>query len=72
MLITRETTLEEIVESKPQSVNFLANKGIRCIVCGEVIWGSIADIADSKGFSIEEINHLIDELNTFLKKPDFQ
>lgn len=64
MLISRETCLEEIVEFKPQSVSFLAEKGIRCIVCGDIIWGSIADIAISKGFSDEEINIIIDELNS--------
>lgn len=64
MLITNETSLEEIVEFKPQSVSFLAEKGIRCIVCGDIIWGSIADIAISKGFSDEEIDIIIDELNS--------
>lgn len=63
MLITRETSLEEIVECKPQSVSFLAEKGIRCIVCGDIIWGSISEIAESKGFSIEEIDIIIEELN---------
>ena len=64
MIITRETTLEEIVESKPQSVSFLADKGIRCVVCGDIIWGSIASVAESKGFSEDEIEVLVEELNS--------
>lgn len=56
--------MEEIVEFKPQAVSFLAEKGIRCIVCGDIIWGSIADIAESNGFSDEEIDIIIDELNS--------
>lgn len=64
MLITRETALEEIIEIKPQSVAFLAEKGIRCIVCGEAIWGTIVDIAESKGWTNKDIDILIKELNS--------
>lgn len=64
MLITGKTTVEEIIEIKPQSVTFLAEKGIRCIVCGEAIWGTIADIAESKGWTNKDIDILIKELNS--------
>ncbi|MEC9491450.1 DUF1858 domain-containing protein [Flexistipes sp.] len=62
-MITKETTIEDLVEIKDEAVQYLKNKGIRCILCGEPIWGTIEEAAKEKGFSDEEISEIVIELN---------
>ena len=61
--ITRETTLEQLVEQKADAVGYLFHKGIRCIRCGEPVWDTVEAAARKKGLSEEEIDRLVDELN---------
>jgi hypothetical protein len=61
--IPKEISIEELIEILPESVKFLKDKGIRCIVCGESIWGTLEEAAKEKNFSEEEIAKLIKELN---------
>jgi hybrid cluster-associated redox disulfide protein len=62
MKITKEITIEELIETVPQSVKYLMEKGIKCIACGEPIWGTLEDAAKEKGLSEEEINKIIEDL----------
>jgi methionine synthase II (cobalamin-independent) len=62
MKITKEITIEELIEVIPGSVKYLMEKGIKCIACGEPIWGTLEDAAKEKGFSDSEINEFIIEL----------
>ncbi len=62
-MITKETTIEELVETKDEAVQYLKDKGIRCILCGEPIWGTVEEAAKEKGFSDEEISQIVNELN---------
>ena len=64
MIITKEITIEELVESIPESVNFLMEKGIKCIACGEPIWGTLEDAAKEKGFSDSDINEVVEKIKT--------
>ncbi len=61
-MITKDITIEELIEEIPASVRYLSEKGIKCIACGEPIWGSLEDAAKEKGFSDEEINGIVQEL----------
>jgi len=67
-MINKSITIEELLNLYPQSVSFLSEKGIRCIRCGEPLWGTIESAAHEKGFSDEQIIVLIDELTHFLNK----
>jgi methionine synthase II (cobalamin-independent) len=62
-LISRKTTIEDLVEIKPGAINYLSKKGIRCILCGEPIWGSLEEAARLKGFTDAEIDLFVEELN---------
>ena len=62
MKITKDITIEELIEVIPKSVNFLMKKGIKCIACGEPIWGTLQEAAKEKGFSDKEINDFVYEL----------
>lgn len=61
--ITKDIYIEDLVELFPASVGYLMEKGIRCLRCGEPIWGTLETAAKEKGFSDEEINIFVEELN---------
>jgi len=62
-MITKEITIEDLVNLKVGSVRYLADRGIRCIACGEPIWGTLEEAAIDKGFSEEEIAVFVRDLN---------
>ncbi|MDD2197402.1 MAG: hypothetical protein PHE03_04675 [Bacteroidales bacterium] len=62
-MIAINITIDELVEKVPNSVTFLREKGLVCIQCGEAIWGTLEDLAKSKGFSDEEIADILTDLN---------
>jgi len=62
-MITKEISIEELVEKIPASVNYLSQKGIKCIACGEPIWGTLEEAAKEKGKSDTEIEKFVTELN---------
>jgi soluble P-type ATPase len=69
MKITKEITIEELIEEVPTSVKYLMDEGIRCIVCGEPIWGSLEEAAEEKGFKTEDINRFVNDLQKMADNP---
>jgi methionine synthase II (cobalamin-independent) len=67
-MITKEVTIEELVSDYPQSVRFLMEKGIKCLACGEPVWGTLESSAKDKGFDDTQVNEIVQELNTILSK----
>ncbi len=63
MEVTPQTTIEELVEAKPAAIDYLMEKGIRCIRCGEPIWGTLEEAAKQKGASDEDIAGFVRDLN---------
>ena len=61
--ISKNIIIEDLIEQKPGAIKFLMDKGIRCIACGEPIWGTLEDAAKEKGFSDDEIAALEIEIN---------
>lgn len=72
MAIKRDISIEELTDNHPFSVSFLREKGIVCIVCGEPIWGTLEEIAKSKGFDDAGIDELVKELNEKAELSDEQ
>lgn len=62
-VIDEKTSIEELVEILPASVSYLSSKGIKCIACGEPIWGTLEEAAFEKGFGNEEIKGFVRDLN---------
>ncbi|KUG26088.1 hypothetical protein ASZ90_004083 [hydrocarbon metagenome] len=61
--ITKDIEIEDLVRIFPKAVSYLSDKGIRCLRCGEPIWGSLEEAAKEKGFDDEKINEFVKELN---------
>jgi hypothetical protein len=62
--IEANISIEELVEILPGSVTYLSRKGIKCIACGEPIWGTLREAAEEKGFGQEEIQGFLSDLNS--------
>jgi len=68
MEITKDISIEELTETVAESVKYLMEEGIRCIVCGEPIWGTLEEACIEKNFSQEDIQKFVIELNELIKK----
>jgi len=69
MKITKDITIEELIEEVPTSVKYLMDEGIRCIVCGEPIWGSLEEAAEEKGFKTDDIDRFVNDLQELADNP---
>lgn len=66
-MITKDITIEELVDKIPESVQLLSKRGIICILCGEPVWGTLDELAKSKQFTNEQINEIVLEINKLTK-----
>jgi methionine synthase II (cobalamin-independent) len=62
-VIDKNILIEDLVTRLPRAVGYLMKKNIKCLACGEPIWGTLEDAARQKGFSDEEIDVFVRELN---------
>ncbi len=60
--ITKQIEIEDLVKNYPASIKFLAEKGIKCIACGEPIWGTLEEAAKEKGLSDSALDQILLEL----------
>ncbi len=65
--ITKDISIEELIEVIPESVRYLMTHNIQCIACGEPVWGTLESTAQKKGFSDAEIEVFVEELNGLKK-----
>ncbi len=69
MKITKEISIEDLIEGLPGSVEYLMKEGIRCIVCGEPIWGSLQEAAEEKGFKTDDLERFVADLQYLADNP---
>lgn len=62
-MITKDIYVEELVEKQPEAVKFLRDRGIVCVLCGEPVWGTLEELTKSKGFTDEQIEEIVAQLN---------
>lgn len=68
--INEDSTIEDLVTEFPPAVRFLMERGIRCLRCGEPIWGTLKEAALEKGFSEDSLPGLVTELQHYLKSDE--
>jgi len=61
--VVKEINIEDLVREYPQSVRFLMEKGVKCLACGEPLWGTLESAAREKGFRPQQIDELVEALN---------
>lgn len=64
--VKKDVTIEDLVISYPESVKFLMDKGIKCIACGEPVWGTLEENAKEKGLDDQTIEKVVEELNNLV------
>lgn len=60
--LTKDIEIEDLVNHYPFSVKYLSEKGIRCIACGEPIWGTLEEAALEKGFDQDQLTGFVEDL----------
>ena len=54
--------IEDLVRELPQAVRYLREHDIKCLECGEPIWGTLAEAARAKGYTDEDVTRFVKEL----------
>lgn len=63
MTISKDILIEDLVREYPPAVRYLQQQHIKCLECGEPIWGTLEDAARQKGYGDEDIERFVRELN---------
>ncbi len=69
MEVTKDITIEDLVDEVSGSVRYMMDQGIKCIACGEPIWGTLEEAAKEKGFDDAAIEKFVADLNELRKNP---
>ena len=64
--IEATTTIEDIVKDYPELIRPLREYGIKCVACGEPLWGTLEENANDRG--INNLETIIKELNKIIQK----
>jgi len=62
-MIDKDITIEDLVNLIPDAISYMSKKGIKCIACGDPIWGTLKSESKAKGFSDADIDKFVDDLN---------
>ena len=60
--ISKDILIEDLVNDYSFSVKYLMENGIRCIMCGDPIWGTLEEAAKEKDYNNAEINKFVEEM----------
>lgn len=61
-MIHSDTLIEDLV-NVPGAVRYLMKHNIKCLACGEPIWGTLEEAAKQKGHTDADIDRFVEELN---------
>jgi iron-sulfur cluster repair protein YtfE (RIC family) len=62
MEITKDTTIEEIIEKCPKSLEIFKKYNITVFICGEVVWDTIGGVCEKNAINFEKISEEIKNL----------
>jgi len=60
--ITKDICIEDLINNYLFSVKYLSQKRIRCIACGEPVWGTLEEAVIEKGFTETDLEVFVKEL----------
>lgn len=66
--ISKDIYIEDLVHHYPFSVRYLSQKGVKCIACGEPIWGTLEEAAQEKNFTDDQISGLVKEMREMARE----
>lgn len=62
-MVTKETTIGEVVKKYPHAVQILTSYGLHCIGCQIATWESIEEGCRVHGIDDETIDKMVNEIN---------
>jgi len=62
--VKKEMLIEEIIETYPETVGPLQEMGVRCIRCGEPVWGTLEENVRQK--EMNNLDEIVDRLNQII------
>jgi len=68
LLVNRDMTLGEIVQRFPEAIDIIQGRGLHCVGCGAAYWETLAEGAMGHGWTQEELNSMITEINVEVAK----
>jgi hypothetical protein len=63
MVITKDTSIRELVFNFPASASYFMKYNIKCLVSGDARWGTIEYNALRKNYTQDDIQKFVDDLN---------
>ncbi|OAA21953.1 hypothetical protein DU53_05360 [Kosmotoga sp. DU53] len=66
-MISKNMPIPEIVDRYPFLIDFFLKKGIKLMVCGDVLWGTLEEEVNRQGKS-EELDSIIEEANQIIQE----
>ena len=63
MAINAEITIEDLIESFPDAVSYLIQKGLPCVVCGEPFWGTLKELAEQNKWNEKQLAEFVEQFN---------
>lgn len=64
-MISLDIQIEDLAVKYPAAVGFLTRHGVRCIRCGEPVWGTLGELLEKEGITDPEV--FVEELTVYLK-----
>ena len=60
--ITKETTIEEVLEKFPETVGTFMDYKISSLVCGEPLWGTVEEAAQKYNVDLDTLLKSLNEV----------
>jgi len=54
-MIKSSEYVEDLVKKYPELDAYLMKKGIRCVICGEPVWGTLGELIESKDMDVKQV-----------------
>ncbi len=64
-MIKSDIHVDDLLEKYPELNVFLSRRGIICVQCGEIFWGTLEELIKSKGIDVDKT---VAEINAELEK----
>jgi hypothetical protein len=65
MDVDADMHVEDLVAGYPKAIGFLAERGVVCIRCGEPYWGTLRELATTKGLG-DQVDEIVQDLQRYL------
>ncbi len=65
--VRRSITIEELVRDWPSAVRFMIDRGLPCVTCSGLVWGTFEEVARRSGKTESEIDLLVEDLKSHVQ-----